>query len=68
LHASKDSNKGWNLHLPVKNFTFTPAQVGESNEQTNQGHVHLYVDGKKHARLYGEWYHLVGLSEGEVSS
>ena len=29
-----------------------------------EGHAHLYLDGAKVARVYGEWYHLPKL-EGE---
>ena len=28
------------------------------------GHLHLYVDGAKHTRLYGSWFYLDGLAPG----
>ena len=28
-----------------------------------EGHAHLYIDGNKIARIYGEWYHLDELPE-----
>jgi len=30
----------------------------------SEGHAHLYIDGKKVTRLYGEWYHIPSLSPG----
>lgn len=52
-----DSMGGWNLHFLVKNFSFTPERAG-SEDVDNSGHAHLYVDGKKIARIYGPWFHL----------
>ena len=61
--AHKDASAGWNLELVTQNFQFAPRQVNASHQEGN-GHAHLYVDGKKVARLYGNWYHLGDLSKG----
>jgi len=64
IEAIPDSKSGINIHIITENFTFTPENVGEAHIE-GEGHTHLYVDGKKVARVYGEWYHLDGLSHGE---
>lgn len=57
LTAEPDSHDGWNIHLSTERFEFTPQESG-SPASGGQGHAHLYIDGKKHARLYGPWFHL----------
>jgi hypothetical protein len=52
-----DSVDGYNLHLTVRNFRFTPELVNAENVP-NQGHAHLYINGEKIGRLYCEWAHL----------
>ena len=37
---------------------------GEHLGHAGEGHLHLYVDGAKHTRLYGSWFHLDGLAPG----
>jgi uncharacterized surface protein with fasciclin (FAS1) repeats len=44
------------------NFTFAPHHV-DMEPMAGEGHAHLYVDGVKVARIYGEWYHLESLPE-----
>lgn len=57
LHAVKDPNGGWNLHLMTKNFVFAAEKAGKE-EVMGEGHGHLYVNGKKIARVYSNWFHL----------
>lgn len=57
IHAMKDANGGWNLHLMTSNFTFAPENAGVSDVM-GEGHAHLYVNGVKVARVYGNWFHL----------
>ncbi len=57
VEAIRDSKDGYNLHVTTTNFSFTPEDVGGA-PQANTGHVHLYVNGVKVARLYGEWFNL----------
>lgn len=47
----------FNLQLQTSNFTFTPQNI-DMAPVPGEGHAHLYVDGVKLARLYGEWHHL----------
>ena len=52
-----DPGAGWNLHVITENFTFSPEHAG-SEHYPGEGHCHLYIDGRKIARLYGPWYHI----------
>jgi hypothetical protein len=64
LIVHPDSKKGWNLEIQVSNFTFAPEKVNQA-DQLGEGHAHLYVDGVKLTRLYGNWYYLENLSPGQ---
>jgi hypothetical protein len=52
-----DAMDGYNVQILSRNFTFTPASI---NRETiaNEGHAHIYVNGVKVARVYGNWFHL----------
>ena len=58
-----DSIKGWNLEIKLDNFQLTPQNVNNEN-QLNQGHAHLFINGEKVTRLYGNWYYLDNLAVG----
>ena len=64
LLAHPDAMSGWNLELQLENFEFVPHEVNESSSQ-NEGHAHLYVNGEKVTRLYGNWYYLGDLEPGD---
>ena len=64
IEVSKDHMSGYNVQIETEEFKFAPESVGEAHK-ADVGHVHLYVDGKKVARVYGEWFHLTGLTKGE---
>jgi len=53
----KDPMSGWNIHLEVANFQFKPEHASQSH-QSGEGHAHLYINGNKIARLYGNWFHI----------
>ena len=63
LMVVKDPKKGWNLRLATVNFRWAP-QNASTEPIMGEGHAHLYVDGHKMGRLYGEWFNLGSLSEG----
>ena len=65
IQAHPDPASGWNLHLNVENFAFTPAASGAAHVD-GEGHAHLYVNGVKLARVYGPWFHIPNLPEGQV--
>ena len=60
----KDPESGWNLHVMTTGFTFNAAAAGYDNVE-GEGHAHIYVNGEKLGRLYGDWYHIGGLSAGQ---
>lgn len=53
---AKDSFDGWDLHVDTTNFTFTPQNINQA-PVADEGHVHLYIDGKLTV-LLGPWYHI----------
>lgn len=52
-----DSEDGWNVHLSVRHFRFTPDSVGGA-ALLGRGHARLFLDGHPLARVYGTWFHL----------
>lgn len=52
-----DTMGGYGLQIAVTNFTISPEQAGQVSKP-NEGHMHVYVNGKKVARMYGEWLYL----------
>lgn len=61
-----DPMTGYNLNVMVDNFTFSP-QGASLAPVSGQGHAHVYVNGEKLSRLYGEWMHIASLPKGEVT-
>ena len=57
-----DQVSGWNLHVLTDAFRFAPENAGAAHV-ASEGHAHVYVDGTKIARLYGNWMHLPELPE-----
>ena len=64
LAVFEDPKSGWNLQVSVENFAITP-EAASTDHVDGQGHMHIYVDGQKLTRLYGEWWHLSALPEGD---
>lgn len=54
---------GYNLRVQTLNFEFAPQRVG-MDHVPGEGHAHLYINGEKITRIYGEWYYLETLPEG----
>ena len=59
LKLIKDDMDGYNLLIDLNNFTLAPEQVGKKNKP-NTGHLHLYVNDIKIARIYSNWIHIPG--------
>ncbi|MET9436579.1 hypothetical protein [Streptomyces sp. NPDC006551] len=57
VEARPDSEGGWNVHLAVERFRFTPESVGGA-AIPGRGHARLLVDGRETTRLYGPWHHV----------
>lgn len=56
-----DRMDGFNVFLETRDFLFTPQDAG-SEAVPNQGHAHLYINGRKVARMYSPWHHLPAAS------
>lgn len=52
------SDGSWLLQVDKKNFTFTPEQAGSSVIDFQKGHGHVYINGVKINRLYGDYFNL----------
>jgi hypothetical protein len=65
IALTKDPMSGFNLHVNVERFTFSPEQASLEHVP-GLGHAHVYVNGAKHGRLYGDWVHLASLPSGET--
>ena len=63
VNVSPDPESGWNLHVTTRNFRFAP-QNASAAHVPGEGHAHVYVNGTKIARLYGEWLHIAELPKG----
>lgn len=56
---------GWTLRVITTNFTLTPERIGGPHIP-GEGHGHVYLNGVKQARIYGEWYHIDKVPAGDV--
>lgn len=65
LELTRDPVEGYNLRVQATNFTFTPQAAG-LEDVAGEGHAHVYINGKKLGRLYGEWMHIAHLPQGNV--
>ena len=63
IEVLADPTSGWNLHATLTNFRLAPENVS-TDHVDGEGHMHLYVDGRKVTRLYGEWLQLPALEPG----
>lgn len=63
VRVVKDALSGWNVYLTPRNFRFAPEKVNQANT-ANEGHAHLYLNGKKLTRLYGTSFHIDNMKPG----
>lgn len=56
IEVLPDGPTSRNLRIITNGFAWTPDQTG--GPVTAGGHAHVYVNGEKVARAYGEWLHL----------
>ncbi len=63
LTVYEDPMMGWNLNVETTDFVFTPENASTA-DILGEGHAHIYVNGEKIGRLYGNWYHLASLPPG----
>jgi hypothetical protein len=63
LSVQPDPLGGYMVRVQTFNFTFAPQNAG-GEHRDGEGHAHLYVNGEKAVRIYGEWFHLDTLPTG----
>lgn len=63
LKVFRDPTAGWNFQVETENFVFSP-QNASRPDVLGEGHAHIYVDGVKLGRLYGEWFYIRDLPAG----
>jgi len=63
LEIVDDPAGGWNLHAAPIGFRLAPQNTSGPHVE-GEGHMHLYIDGRKVARLYETWYQLPPLEAG----
>jgi len=64
LEVLPDPKSGYNAHITLEHFVFAPERASQGFV-AGEGHAHIYVDGIKINRVYGEWYYLGTLAPGE---
>ena len=62
--AEVDPIDGINVHIVPSGFVFAPENVNQADVD-GEGHAHIYVDGEKVSRVYGERFHLTGVEAGD---
>lgn len=63
IEVTEDPVEGWNLRIHTTDFLIVPENASTTHVD-GEGHMHLYVDGEKLSRIYGEWHHITGLQPG----
>jgi hypothetical protein len=64
LEVIQNPNSSYNAKITLDNIFFAPDKVGTTHVE-GEGHAHIYVDGEKVSRVYGEWFYLGNLNPGE---
>ena len=60
---TKDIMSGVNIEISTIDFSFSPQNVNKEHID-GEGHAHLYIDGEKWGRIYGNHLHVGKISEG----
>ncbi|WP_271078511.1 hypothetical protein [Aurantiacibacter sp. MUD61] len=63
LMVNPDAASGFNLHMLTENFTVSAENAGGAHVP-GEGHLHVYINDVKAARVYGEWHYLPKLAGG----
>lgn len=63
--VKQDPSGTWYVEIQTENFTFTPENVGLEQTSYNEGHAHLYLNGKRMNRMYCQYYNLGKLKKGK---
>ena len=57
IEVTEDPVEGWNLRILTTDFRIVPENVSTEHID-GEGHMHLYIDGEKVSRIYGEWHYI----------
>ena len=63
IAMTRDAVSGWNLQISTTHFRFAPYNANGKHVM-GEGHAHIYINGKKYARVYGPWFHIGALEKG----
>ncbi|MCG7563401.1 hypothetical protein [Pseudoalteromonas sp. McH1-42] len=58
LTLVRDETDGLNLTIDIANYALNSPAVVESAQQRLTGHAHLFINGEKKMRVYGQYVHL----------
>ncbi len=64
IEITEDPVEGWNLRLLTTDFRMAPERVSTAHVD-GEGHAHLYIDGVRVSRVYGQWHHIGALAAGD---
>ena len=64
IEVLKETPGSYNLYVEIENWQFTPELAGQP-AVANQGHAHVFIDGRKAGRMYSNWFHLGDLTPGK---
>lgn len=65
LEVLPDPTMGYNAKLTTSSFQFAPDKASQDETEIGEGHGHIYVNGDKISRVYGEWFYLPSLPAGQ---
>ena len=60
----EDKKSGWNVYVELAGMVIDPV-MGDGNHVDGAGHLHLYLNGEKTARLYGTATHIDSFPNGK---
>ncbi|WP_046006345.1 hypothetical protein [Pseudoalteromonas rubra] len=58
LTVVRDESDGLNLSIDIVNYVLNSPAVAENVQQSLTGHAHLFINGEKKMRVYGQYVHL----------
>ncbi|WP_102348712.1 hypothetical protein [Bacillus sp. Marseille-P3661] len=61
----QDRSGTWLLKIETSHFKFTPEKIGTEDITYNEGHAHLFINGEKINRIYGNYYNIDNLKPGK---
>ncbi len=66
IEVLKDAAYGYNLHVITTDFIFSGEHVN-GDLVDGEGHAHLLINGVPQTRLYGDWFYIDSLPQGNAT-